>query len=100
MKGLIFQQQQQQVLEENMSNLTSQSGTEASVSSGNIRAETAANNFSHQQQFFASPPQPPPKKKRNLPGNPGKFSFFSLMNLYLGGYYYYYLRKKIMVWFM
>ena len=69
---LILQQRQQQqhILEENMSNLTSQSGTEASVSSGNIRAET------NYQQYFATPPppaqaQPPAKKKRNLPGNPG-----------------------------
>ncbi|GLT55971.1 hypothetical protein SLA2020_290490 [Shorea laevis] len=59
MKDLLFHQQQQQVvLEENMSNLTSASG-EASVSSG---------------QYFAPPlPQPqlpPAKKKRNLPGNP------------------------------
>lgn len=63
MKGLIFHQQHQQVLEENMSNLTSASGDQASVSSGN------------HQQYFASPPpsqvQPSAKKKRNLPGNPG-----------------------------
>ncbi|XP_044495243.1 protein indeterminate-domain 7-like [Mangifera indica] len=62
MKGLIFHQQHQQVLEENMSNLTSASGDQASVSSGN------------HQQYFASPPpsqvQPSAKKKRNLPGNP------------------------------
>ncbi|XVE51939.1 hypothetical protein DITRI_Ditri02bG0080600 [Diplodiscus trichospermus] len=67
MKGLFFhQQQQQQALEENMSNLTSASG-EASVSSGN-RTE-AGSNFP--QQFFTAPSQSQPvKKKRNLPGNP------------------------------
>ncbi|XP_044484713.1 protein indeterminate-domain 7-like isoform X2 [Mangifera indica] len=62
MKGFIFHQQQQQAIEENMSNLTSASGDQASVSSGNP------------QQYFASQPpsqvQPSAKKKRNLPGNP------------------------------
>lgn len=60
MKGFIIQQQNQQLMvEENMSNLTSASG-EASVSSN------------QQQSSFASPnPNPnPTKKKRNLPGNP------------------------------
>ncbi|KAK6264229.1 hypothetical protein QUC31_012359 [Theobroma cacao] len=67
MKGLLFHDQQQQVLEENMSNLTSASG-EASVSSGN-RAEAATN---YPQQYFSTPPPEtqPAKKKRNLPGNP------------------------------
>nr|QEG03065.1 indeterminate-domain 11-like protein isoform X1 [Cymbidium ensifolium] len=59
MKGLIISPQLQ-LLEENMSNLTSASG-EASVSS-------------NQHSSFASPnqnPNPPSsKKKRNLPGNP------------------------------
>lgn len=50
-----------------MSNLTSASGTEASVSSGN-RTETGSN---YPQQYFAPPNQSQPaKKKRNLPGNP------------------------------
>lgn len=63
-------QQQQRVVDENMSNLTSASG-EASVSSSGNRAEIGTNNFP--QQYFASPPQSqPPKKKRNLPGNPGE----------------------------
>ncbi|XP_061371075.1 protein indeterminate-domain 11-like [Gastrolobium bilobum] len=71
MKGLMFQQEQQQqqpLVEENMSNLTSASG-EASASSGN-RTEIGT---SYPQQHLASPPtqtQPPLKKKRNLPGNP------------------------------
>lgn len=54
MKG--FSIQQHQVVDENMSNLTSASG-EASVSS-------------NQQYSSASPTPNPPKKKRNLPGNP------------------------------
>ncbi|KAL5579480.1 hypothetical protein UlMin_011922 [Ulmus minor] len=60
-------QQQQKIVDENMSNLTSASG-EASVSSGN-RTEIGTN-YSH--QYFAPPTQtqPPAKKKRNLPGNP------------------------------
>ncbi|KAJ7963183.1 Protein indeterminate-domain like [Quillaja saponaria] len=68
MKGLMFQQQQQQpVVEENMSNLTSASG-EASVSSGN-RTEIGTN---YPQQYFAPPPTQTQavKRKRNLPGNP------------------------------
>ncbi|KAJ6932470.1 protein indeterminate-domain 7 [Populus alba x Populus x berolinensis] len=70
MKSLMFYQQQQQILqEENMSNLTSASGDQASVSSGN-RNETGTNYGV--QQYFAPPAQtqPPVKKKRNLPGNP------------------------------
>ncbi|XP_020573141.1 protein indeterminate-domain 7-like [Phalaenopsis equestris] len=59
LKGLIISSQHQ-LVDENMSNLTSASG-EASVSS-------------NQQSSFASPnPNPntqPSKKKRNLPGNP------------------------------
>ncbi|KAM2061259.1 protein indeterminate-domain 7 isoform X1 [Malus sylvestris] len=66
---MLFQQQHsQQLVDENMSNLTSASGEAASVSSGN-RNEIGTN-FS--QQFFTTPPQAQPalKKKRNLPGNP------------------------------
>lgn len=68
MKGLLFQQQQQQqAVDENMSNLTSASGEAASVSSGN-RTEIGTN----YPQYFAPPPQTQPlKRKRNLPGNPG-----------------------------
>ncbi|RWR78090.1 protein indeterminate-domain-containing protein [Cinnamomum micranthum f. kanehirae] len=62
MKSLLIQQQP--VVEENMSNLTSASG-EASVSPGN-RAE---NENIYQQSSAATNP-PPVKKKRNLPGNP------------------------------
>uniref|UniRef100_A0A5B7BBE8 Putative beta-galactosidase 17 n=1 Tax=Davidia involucrata TaxID=16924 RepID=A0A5B7BBE8_DAVIN len=68
MKDMIIQQQQP-VVEENMSNLTCASG-EASVSSGN-RAETAGSIYP--QQYFAPQIQTQPavvKKKRNLPGNP------------------------------
>ncbi|TKY64362.1 indeterminate-domain 11 [Spatholobus suberectus] len=68
MKGFVFHQQQQQpVVEENMSNLTSASG-EASASSGN-RTEIGT---SYPQQYLAPPPTQtqPAKKKRNLPGNP------------------------------
>ncbi|BAT98390.1 hypothetical protein LR48_Vigan1082s001900 [Vigna angularis] len=68
MKGFVFNQHQQQpVVEENMSNLTSASG-EASASSGN-RTEIGT---SYPQQYLAPPPSQtqPPKKKRNLPGNP------------------------------
>ncbi|URE05914.1 C2H2 zinc finger protein [Musa troglodytarum] len=54
MKEMIIQQHQ--LVDENMSNLTSASG-EASVSS-------------NQQSSFASPNPNPTKKKRNLPGNP------------------------------
>lgn len=84
MKGLIFhqqqQQQQQQLLDENMSNLTSQSGTElASVSSGNIRAEA---NYQAQAQA-----QPPAKKKRNLPGNPGSL-FLSIFTSWVVSFFY------------
>lgn len=80
MKGLMFQQQQP-VVEENMSNLTSASG-EASVSSGN-RNEIAAN---YPQQYFApttTQTQPPLKKKRNLPGNPGFISQFKFIVLFI-----------------
>ncbi|RDY11780.1 Protein indeterminate-domain 7, partial [Mucuna pruriens] len=64
-KGFMFNQQQ--VVEENMSNLTSASG-EASASSGN-RTEIGT---SYPQQYLAPPPTQtqPAKKKRNLPGNP------------------------------
>ncbi|KAL2337951.1 hypothetical protein Fmac_012397 [Flemingia macrophylla] len=68
LKGFMFNQQQQQVAEENMSNLTSASG-EASASSGN-RTELGTNTYP--QQYLAPPPSQtqPVKKKRNLPGNP------------------------------
>ncbi|GMI82131.1 hypothetical protein HRI_001882400 [Hibiscus trionum] len=71
MKSLLFHQQQQenQVFEENMSNLTSASASgEASVSSGN-RIEAGSN---YPQQYFTTqqPQAQPVKKKRNLPGNP------------------------------
>ncbi|TYH48458.1 hypothetical protein ES332_D10G068000v1 [Gossypium tomentosum] len=64
MKGYIVQQQQQEVLEENMSNLTCASG-EASVSS-------AAGGTNYSQQYFSNPPAQaqPVKRKRNEPGNP------------------------------
>uniref|UniRef100_A0A6N2N2M3 C2H2-type domain-containing protein n=2 Tax=Salix viminalis TaxID=40686 RepID=A0A6N2N2M3_SALVM len=71
MKSLVFHEQQKQILqEENMSNLTSASGDQASVSSGN-RNETETN-YGVQAQHFAPPAQTqaPVKKKRNLPGNP------------------------------
>ncbi|KAL9304362.1 hypothetical protein ACSQ67_021625 [Phaseolus vulgaris] len=70
MKGFVLKQQQ--VVEENMSNLTSASG-EASASSGN-RTEIGTN---YPQQYLPPPPTQtqPPKKKRNLPGNPGLFSY-------------------------
>lgn len=72
-----------------MSNLTSASNTEASVSSSGTRTvETArggvgvgsSSRYSLEQQYssFHPPPaqssQPPPKKKRSLPGNPGNTS--------------------------
>ena len=63
---MLFQQQQQQA-DENMSNLTSASGDQASVSSG-TRNEIGYNFAPHQPQTQS---QPPPKKKRNLPGHPG-----------------------------
>ena len=64
MKGSTIQRHQ--VVDENMSNLTSASG-EASASSGNIY-----------QQSVASPnPTTTVKKKRNLPGNPGFFPILS-----------------------
>ncbi|XP_018451546.1 protein indeterminate-domain 7 isoform X1 [Raphanus sativus] len=70
-KDMLFHHQQQQV-EENMSNLTSASGDQASVSSGN-RTETSGSNFQYninpnQQQEEQCPA--PQKKKRNQPGNP------------------------------
>lgn len=61
---MLFQQQQQ--ADENMSNLTSASGDQASVSSG-TRNEIGYNFAPHQPQTQT---QPPPKKKRNLPGHP------------------------------
>ncbi|KAB2080721.1 hypothetical protein ES319_A05G085000v1 [Gossypium barbadense] len=64
MKGYIVHQQQQEVLEENMSNLTCASG-EASVSS-------AAGGTNYSQQYFSNPSAQaqPVKRKRNQPGNP------------------------------
>ncbi|ESQ29975.1 hypothetical protein EUTSA_v10011450mg [Eutrema salsugineum] len=64
----------QQQVEENMSNLTSASGDQASVSSGN-RTETSGSNFHYninpnQQQEQCFVPQSSQKKKRNQPGNP------------------------------
>ena len=75
MKGFVLKQQQ--VVEENMSNLTSASG-EASASSGN-RTEIGTN---YPQQYLPPPPTQtqPPKKKRNLPGNPGLFSYVPYSN--------------------
>jgi hypothetical protein len=52
LKDLAAIQHQQLAADENMSNLTSASGDQASVSS--------------------HPPPPPAKKKRSLPGNPGQ----------------------------
>lgn len=68
MKGnFLSQQQQQVVMEENLSNLTSASGeATASVSSAN------KNEFPNQYFTPQTQQPPPPKKKRNLPGNPGK----------------------------
>ncbi|KAL8122862.1 protein indeterminate-domain 12-like isoform X2 [Apium graveolens] len=51
MKGMMMSPQEHSLMEENMSNLTSASGDQTSVSSG-LQAHE------------------PPKKKRNLPGNP------------------------------
>ncbi|KAJ0249925.1 Protein indeterminate-domain 7 [Hirschfeldia incana] len=74
-KDLLFHHKQQQ-LEENMSNLTSASGDQASVSSGN-RTETSGSNFHYninpnqqQEEQCLVVPQPSQKKKRNQPGNP------------------------------
>ncbi|CAH8380932.1 unnamed protein product [Eruca vesicaria subsp. sativa] len=73
-KDMLFHHQQQQV-EENMSNLTSASGDQASVSSGN-RTETSGSNFHYninpnqQQEEQCLVPQSSQKKKRNQPGNP------------------------------
>lgn len=68
-RDMIFHHQQQQQVEENMSNLTSASGDQASVSSGN-RTETSGSNVNQQQeQCFV--PQSSLKRKRNQPGNPG-----------------------------
>uniref|UniRef100_A0A1J3JPP2 Protein indeterminate-domain 11 n=2 Tax=Noccaea caerulescens TaxID=107243 RepID=A0A1J3JPP2_NOCCA len=72
---LLHQQVQQQ--EENMSNLTSASGDQASVSSGNRTEASGSSYFPHhqqqqeheQQQFFI-PESQPQKKRRNQPGNP------------------------------
>lgn len=70
-------QEVHQQQEENMSNLTSASGDQASVSSGNITEASGSNYFpqhqqqqEQQQQFFV-PDSQPQKKRRNQPGNPG-----------------------------
>ncbi|KAL1212047.1 Protein indeterminate-domain 11 [Cardamine amara subsp. amara] len=77
-KDMLLHQPQQvhQQQEENMSNLTSASGDQASVSSGNITEASGSNYFPHhqqqqdqQQQFFV-PDSQPQKKRRNQPGNP------------------------------
>ncbi|KAI5422589.1 protein indeterminate-domain 7 isoform X2 [Lathyrus oleraceus] len=76
-KGLMMFQQQQQVVEENMSNLTSASG-EASASSGNRTEFGTSSSYQQQQQQYLVPQtqtqtqtqSQPVKKKRNLPGNP------------------------------
>lgn len=85
--------QQQQVVEENMSNLTSASG-EASVSSGNRTEIGTSSSYPQVQQQYLVPPtqSQPMKKKRNLPGNPGLFSTFFffcfvLMNMLLMGFF-------------
>ncbi|CAI8608001.1 unnamed protein product [Vicia faba] len=74
-KGLMMFQQQQ-VVEENMSNLTSASG-EASASSGNKTEFGTSSSYQQQheqqQQYLVPQTQPQSqavKKKRNLPGNP------------------------------
>ncbi|XP_052183689.1 protein indeterminate-domain 7-like [Diospyros lotus] len=70
MKDLLIQQNHQ-IPEVNMSNLTSASA-EATLSSSSNKPETAATILSH--HYFAPPAadqaKPPLKKKRNLPGNP------------------------------
>lgn len=72
-----------------MSNLTSASGDQTSVSSGaNInRAEIDGGGggiYHHHPNHYFPPPhqtdQPPPKKKRNLPGNPGFKSLIINLN--------------------
>ncbi|KAL0717169.1 hypothetical protein Bca4012_066491 [Brassica carinata] len=68
-------QQVQQQEEENMSNLTSASGDQASVSSGTRTEASGSNYFSnHQQQQgqhqLIIPQSQPQKKRRNQPGNP------------------------------
>lgn len=73
-------QQVQHQQDENMSNLTSASGDQASVSSGNITEASGSNYFPHhqqqqqeqeQQQQLYVPDSQPQKKRRNQPGNPG-----------------------------
>ncbi|KAM7255593.1 hypothetical protein ACFE04_008491 [Oxalis oulophora] len=74
MQGFIFHQQQEleqeqeqqvnNIVEENMSNLTSASNEANSVSSGN------RTDLSTYQYYDVPPPSQPLKRKRNLPGNP------------------------------
>ncbi|XP_077254210.1 protein indeterminate-domain 7-like [Tasmannia lanceolata] len=62
MNGLIIQQHP--AVEENMSNLTSQSGD------GTVSSDHIAGNGNMYEQSFATPNPSTGKKKRNLPGNP------------------------------
>ncbi|KAH9607823.1 hypothetical protein KSS87_007310 [Heliosperma pusillum] len=78
---MIKHQDNQDFVEENMSNLTSPVSGEASVSSSSNRGEPSNSIiYPHQQQYFSQQQQelslqehseqPPAKKKRNQPGNP------------------------------
>ncbi|XP_006296703.2 protein indeterminate-domain 11 isoform X1 [Capsella rubella] len=72
---LLHQHHHQPQQDENMSNLTSASGDQASVSSGNITEASGSNYFPHhqqqqQQEQFCLPDSQPQKKRRNQPGNP------------------------------
>ncbi|KAJ0249333.1 Protein indeterminate-domain 11 [Hirschfeldia incana] len=74
-KDILLHQQVQQQQEENMSNLTSASGDQTSVSSGNRTEVSGSNYFPHQQQQqkqqqFLVPESQPQRKRRNQPGNP------------------------------
>jgi hypothetical protein len=77
-KDMLLHQHQQPQQDENMSNLTSASGDQASVSSGNITEASGSNYFPHhqqqqeqQQQQLVVPDSQTQKKRRNQPGNPG-----------------------------
>ncbi|AEE75418.1 unnamed protein product [Arabidopsis thaliana] len=76
-KDMLLHQHQQPQQDENMSNLTSASGDQASVSSGNITEASGSNYFPHhqqqqeqQQQQLVVPDSQTQKKRRNQPGNP------------------------------
>ncbi|XP_018441379.1 protein indeterminate-domain 11-like isoform X1 [Raphanus sativus] len=74
-EDILLHQQVHQQQEENMSNLTSASGDQASVSSGNRTEVSGSNYFPHhhqqeEQQQFIVPESQPQKKRRNQPGNP------------------------------